>query len=125
MKTSICTICASVVLLVGCATPNRQNAVLVDEGTPGFSRAQYYRDVQQCLDYANQVGGAGEGAATGAIFGALVGAVLGNTISGHAGRDLAAYGAATGALGGAVQGTQNRRAVIIRCLQGRGYSVLN
>jgi hypothetical protein len=70
----------------------------------------------QNTNYAgNAAGSAAAGAATGAIFGAILGLDVGT---------LAAAGAAGGGIGGIGNEALTVRQMIVRCMQGRGYSVL-
>ena len=96
----------------------------------GKSKAQYEYDLRECQCYAEQISpeanaliGAGVGAGVGAALGAIVGAFFG-----FAG-DGAAMGAAVGGFGGLTQGAgdgmRTQIDIIRRCMQGRGWSVLN
>jgi len=117
MKT---TILIAALFLAGCAnqTPHR----LVD--MRGVDIAKFHQDQFECNQYADQVdvgGSTVNHAIGGAILGALIGAAIG-------GSDGAAYGAKVFGVAGAAEGAgsavQDKRAVAVRCLQGRGYNVL-
>ena len=86
-------------------------------------RCDYERDLSQCHqimeENTNLTGNAAAGAAGGALTGALIGAML-DVDPGH----VAAMGATAGGLQGVGQELQTRNAMIARCMQGRGYSVL-
>lgn len=113
------------VALSGCASqPTGQHyRPLVD--SKGLDPARYEADLADCQNYAARVAGAAEQAVAGAVAGALFGAVLAAAAGGGYSRNQhAAVGAVAGAAGGAVQGEQDQRSVIRRCLAGRGYSVL-
>jgi uncharacterized protein YcfJ len=114
----------SVAILSGCATAPSSYTPLVD--APGKDPAQLAADMRDCNAYANtQLSGAG-GATAGAIAGALFGVALlaaGGGRSGY-GNEAAAVGALSGGLGGYMAAENNQRAIVSRCLAGRGYSVL-
>lgn len=110
----------------GCATrPMGENyRPLVD--LKGADPARFEADLGECQAYAKQVAGAAEKAAAGALAGALLGAVLAAAAGNRYSRNQhAAVGAVTGLASGAAAGEHDQRSVIIRCLGGRGYSVLN
>lgn len=83
----------------------------------------YERDLKQCQqimeENTNLTGNTMAGAAGGALTGALIGAML-DVDPGH----VAAMGAAAGGVQGVGQELQTRNAMIVRCMTGRGYSVL-
>lgn len=91
----------------------------------GVDMNRYESDLSECRQYAVQVSGAAEqaamGAAAGAIFGALLATAAGSRYDAHA---TARVGALTGAVTGAASGDMDQRSVIVRCLSGRGYRVL-
>jgi uncharacterized protein YcfJ len=106
----------------GCAAldpaqrPVNYQQVVVDPTV--CQKCDYATDIYQChnTNYtANAVGGAAVGAATGAIFGAILGIDPGL---------MAAAGAAGGGIGGLGNEAMTVRQMIVRCMQGRGYSVL-
>lgn len=110
----------------GCATRStgENYRPLVD--LKGADPSRYEADLGQCQAYARQVAGAAEKAAAGALAGALLGAVLAAAAGSRYSRNQhAAVGAVAGLASGAAAGEQDQRSVIIRCLGGRGYSVLN
>lgn len=118
MKTLIAI--AATVALMGCA--NHTPRHMVD--TKGVDMARYYADTAECNQYAAQVD-VGGSTAQGAIGGALIGAIVGGLIGG---KDGAVFGAkvfgVTGAAEGAGSAMQDKKAVAVRCMQGRGYKVL-
>jgi len=108
---------ASLVLLAGCVA---QREPIVD--LKGIDPEVFQTDLEECRVYARQVSVA-ESVVVGAAVGAAVGALAG-AISGDAGEG-AGYG---GIYGGTVSGLdadREQRAVFARCLEGRGYRVLN
>jgi len=90
---------------------------------------QYQFDLAECQSYAQQID-AGASAGAGMITGAAIGAGLGAIVGAFFGRagDGAAMGAALGGAQGVTQGAAygaaTQRDIVIRCLQGRGYTVL-
>jgi hypothetical protein len=98
--------------------------------TQDVDAAQYQQDLAQCQQYAQQVS-VGEDTAKGTFGGALLGAAMGAAIgaaTGNAGQG-AAVGAAAGGIGGgagaASKSVQERKQIVSRCMQGRGYNVLS
>lgn len=104
---------------------------------PG-QEAAYQNDLQQCqamVENHNQSGkkssrnlGLKSGAMMGALGGAAVGRASGDKAIRSAGKG-AAWGAAAGGVAGSVAGDVEGRAdsgyAVRRCLEGRGYSVLD
>lgn len=91
----------------------------------GISHGNYEDDVFDCQQLAAQRPAAAQaagGAAVGAVFGAMLGLAVG--LRGDDVAHLAAWGAATGGIEGAGWGTIEQRAIVARCMEGRGYSVL-
>ncbi len=108
--------------LAGCATSGVNFRPVVD--LKGRDPAQYEQNLRECQQYALQVASAADQAATGAIAGALLGTAFAAIAGG--GRNAAAgIGALSGATSGAVAGERDQRAIISRCLAGRGFNVLN
>lgn len=124
---SLLSLCILVpLLLAGCArngTMPGDAGVIVD--TRDMDLAQYQQDLAECQAFADQVPVA-ERAATGAVVGAVIGGAIGAVLGDGEGAER---GAGTGAISGGVRGTASglseRDQVIKRCLQGRGYRVLN
>ncbi len=117
-------IAAAIALLAGCATaPGGANyAPMVDTG---HRIGVYEQDLAECQQYAQRVAGAGEGAAAGAVGGAIVIGLLSAVLGGGGHGRWAAAGAISGGLSGAAAGEANQRAVVVRCMSGRGYQVLS
>ena len=115
---------AAIALLAGCATaPGGANyAPMVDTG---HRIGDYNADLAECQSYAQRVAGASEGAAAGAVGGAIVMGVLSAILGGGGHGRWAAAGAVAGGLQGAGAGEANQRAVVVRCMSGRGYLVLS
>lgn len=116
---------AAAVALAGCATgPTGENYVPMVDFKEG-QREAFQSDLSACQAYAAQTAGAGQSAVAGAVAGALLGVVLGAIAGGGIRNEMAGIGAVSGALSGAGTGEMSQRAIISRCLAGRGYSVLN
>ena len=115
---------AAIALLAGCATaPGGANyRPMVDTGA---RIGVYEQDLAECQSYAQRVAGASEGAAAGAVGGAIVIGLLSAVLGGGGPGRWAAAGAISGGLSGAAAGEANQRAVVVRCMSGRGYSTLN
>jgi uncharacterized protein YcfJ len=111
----------AIAVLAGCAAHYRP---LVD--TKGKDMGRYESDLAECREYANQVAGPGTGAALGAGIGAALGYLISRAAGSRYDHDAAArVGAVSGAASGAAHGGQREVDVVRRCMQGRGYSVLN
>lgn len=113
-------------ILTSCAsyrnTPG-DSGVIVD--TKGVDMSAYQQDVADCEALTDQVPTA-ERAATGAVVGAVVGGVIGAVVGNNSGAQRGAgVGAVSGGLEGANSGLSEEEQVLKRCLQGRGYKVLN
>jgi hypothetical protein len=108
-------------LLSGCvAEPYRP---IVDNGQP---RGNYEDDLNDCKGIASQVqpvNSAAGGAVVGGVFAGLLAAAVG--LRGNDVGRVAAWGAANGAIHGAVYGSAEWKAIVDRCMAGRGYNVLN
>ncbi len=97
--------------------------------TQGVDAAQYQQDLAECQQFADQKS-VGEDTAKGTIGGALLaamGAAIG-AATGDPGQG-AAIGAAAGGIGGgagaAGKAMQDKKQIVSRCMQGRGYNVLS
>ena len=110
--------------LIACASMTDSRRPIVD--LAGVDRIEYEEDLVECQQYAAEVA-VGERVAKGAGRGAGVGAVAG-AITGRSGRvitERAVQGAVAGGTYGGVEAGAEKRGVVRRCLQGRGYKVLN
>jgi len=98
--------------------------------TQGVDAAQYQQDLAECQQFADQKS-VGEDTAKGTIGGALLGAAMGAAIGAATGDpgQGAAIGAAAGGIGGgagaAGKAMQDKKQIVSRCMQGRGYNVLS
>ncbi len=109
--------------LASCAsyrgTPG-DSGVIVD--TKNVDMSTYQTDLAECEALAEEVPVA-ERAATGGAVGAVVGGAIG-AIFGDGGQGAGA-GAVSGTVDGANSGLSEADRVLKRCMQGRGYKVLN
>lgn len=105
------------VLIAGCAAHPEP---IVD--LKGLDPEVFQTDLEECRVYADEVS-IGEAAAKGGAVGVVVGAATG-AISGDAGAG-AGYGGIYGAAESGRNAEQEKRIVFARCLEGRGYRVLN
>jgi outer membrane lipoprotein SlyB len=128
-KLIICLIAAS---LTGCAAMNQSPATIyptIDMAMNPKER-DYHADINQCNAYIRNTSianSAMNSAVVGGAFGAVLGAVIGAAVGVNPGQ-MAAVGA--GAMGvsagaeGAVGAAKSRRAIVAKCMSGRGYTVL-
>ena len=107
----------SIILLSGCASYRP----IVD--TRGVNQASYETDLRDCQAYAEQVSPAGH-AAVGAFIGAGLSLAISAILGGDNGTS-AAVGAVLGGATGAGGGAEAQVNVIRRCMQNRGFNVLN
>lgn len=113
------TVLLAAALTSGCATRGSNYVPMID--TKGVDEAKMAQDVTECQAYAKQRYDETQAALFGALLGAAIGASVSNKYSGN----LTAAGATAGA-GGALKGTQeSQERIIMRCMAGRGYSVLD
>lgn len=108
---------AIIVLIGGCMAHPEP---IVD--LKGIDPEIFQRDLEECRVYADKVS-AGEAMVKGAAAGAAVGAATG-AISGDAGPG-AGYGGIYGAANSGLAAEREKHVVFARCLEGRGYRVLN
>ena len=113
-------------LLASCATGLLDKAadqIIVD--TKGLDLNEYERDLSECDALAQQIDiskRTRDRAIGGVVVGSVVGAILSDSDSAKR------IGGTTGVVGGVkgnVQARKEQQKVIKRCLQGRGYKVLN
>lgn len=112
-------------LLAGCATAAPGGANYAPMVDTGHRIGVYEQDLAECQQYAQRAAGAGDGAVAGAVGGAIVMGVLSAILGGGGHGRWAAAGAVAGGLQGAGAGEANQRAVVVRCMSGRGYSTLD
>ena len=113
-------------VLMACASGRNMpgnSGVIVD--TKGVDMSRFDQDLEECEVIAEQVPvgeRAAGGAVAGAVLGGVLGAVVGNSDTAERG---AGVGAVSGGARGASDGLNEKDQVIKRCMQGRGYRVLN
>lgn len=107
----------SILLIAGCVAHPEP---IVD--LKGIDPEVFQTDLEECEGYAQQVSVA-EASAKGAAVGAVIGAAAG-AIGGEAGQG-AGYGGIYGATNSGLSAEREKQIVFARCLEGRGYRVLN
>lgn len=109
----------------GCANTGADVRPIVD--MQGVNQSRYEVDLAECQQYAQQQGGTGTSAAKGAVGGAGVGGLIGLVTGGNGTRvaQSAGVGAVIGGATGAYSGNKAQENIVKRCLNGRGYKVLN
>jgi len=107
----------SILLLAGCIAHPEP---IVD--LKGIDPEVFQTDLEECEAYAEQVSigeASAKGAAVGAVIGAAAGAIGGDAAPG------AGYGGIYGATNSGLGAEREKQTVFVRCLEGRGYRVLN
>ncbi|MFM1603708.1 MAG: glycine zipper family protein [Porticoccaceae bacterium] len=113
-------------LLASCATGLLDKAVdqvIVD--TQRLDLKEYQKDLSECDALAQQVDISKRtvgGAIGGAIAGGVVGAIIGNS---DTAQEVGGTAGVVGGVKGNIHARKEQQKVIKRCLQGRGYRVLN
>lgn len=119
-------ILSALIALAACSSNQRypgHSGVIVD--TQGVDMSTYSSDLADCQAYADEVPVA-EKAASGAVVGAVVGGAIGAVVGdSRTAERVAGAGAVSGGVKGAGRGLSEQDRVVKRCLQGRGYRVLN
>lgn len=116
-------------LLAGCATSSRgigaAYAPIIDL-RPGQTQEQLDADLAGCQQHAHKLMDAQQAAIGGAIAGAILGAALGAAAGGHSrfNSHMAGVGAISGGVSAGAQAEGGQRGIVMRCMSGRGYSVL-
>jgi uncharacterized protein YcfJ len=112
--------------LASCATGLLDKAVdqvIVD--TQGLDLKEYQRDLSECDALAQQVDISKRtvgGAIGGVVVGGVVGAIIGNS---DTAQEIGGTVGVVGGVKGNIHARKEQQKVIKRCLQGRGYRVLN
>ena len=109
----------SLLLLSACAS----DKIIIDR--LGVDMKQYAADYKDCQNYAAKVNSGtqiAKSAGVGAVVGGTIGAIFGR--SGTAVRG-AGVGAAQGGVAGGLRADGESHRVLLNCLRGRGYKVLN
>ena len=108
--------------LAGCASVSDEYRPMVDSAV---GTQNYERDVVQCQAYAKQQVSAENAAVVGAVLGGIFGLLFARSNGGYKQNSSIALGALAGGSGAAAGEASSQRETIKRCMQGRGYSVLN
>ncbi len=111
---------AMVLFATGCAPVTYRPVV-----DSGISRGSYEADLADCQRLAERrpaaakaAGAATAGAALGALFALAVG------LRGEDVAHVAAWSATSYGIAGGIEGSEEQRAIVSRCLAGRGYNVI-
>ena len=114
----------AIAMLAGCATVPTTYTPVIDMQTVS-DQAQYYQDLVQCQQYANQIDAA-RGAAAGAVLGAVIGVGVGLLfgLRGQALAQVAGAGALSGGVNVAAEAGRSIVQIVNNCMVGRGYAVL-
>jgi len=116
--TPLFAICA---LLAACAGTGADYRPVVDRPGPNFEN-----DLHDCQQLATQRDYVNGDSATTTAVGAGGGAVLGLLTNSWTGAGVGALvGGAGGATVGGLDAKNDRKSIVIKCMQGRGYNVLN
>ena len=113
-------------LLASCAMgllDKSADQIIVD--TKGLDLNEYERDLSECDALAQQVDISKHtvgGAIGGIVVGGVVGAIIGNS---DTAQEIGGTAGVVGGVKGNIQARKEQQKVIKRCLQGRGYKVLN
>ena len=118
---------ALVLLITGCAHPPYEPII----DTRDVDMEEYQSDLDECRGFANLYDERDDTIMTNTIVGAGLGAAAGG-IAGGAGGDYVAEGITAGLIAGGTTGhaygeskmAKHKRAIVKRCLKGRGYKVL-
>ena len=128
MRSNLLLLCFVAFLVSACTLP--QYNPIVDRGVSNFNYDQYQRDLSECRAYAREISPANRAigeSIVGAGIGAAMGAILGSGY--HNAGSGAGIGAGitgiTGALHGAGSAIAEQKAIIKKCLEDRGYKVLD
>lgn len=124
---SLFTLISIILFSTGCANGyggyGAPKQIIID--TQGLDMSDYHQDLADCENYARQIdvrAETTEAVVEGAVVGGVIGAVLGN-------HETAERSAGAGAVLGGVKGNKRARyeqeRIVRRCLNGRGYKVLN
>ena len=114
----------AIAMLAGCATVPTTYTPVIDMQTVS-DQAQYYQDLVQCQQYANQIDAA-RGAAAGAVLGAVIGVGVGLLfgLRGKALAQVAGVSALSGGVNVAAEAGRSVVQIVNNCMAGRGYAVL-
>ena len=127
LHSSLLVLISAVLFTSGCANGyggyGAPKQIIID--TQGVDMSDYHQDLADCESYARQIdvrAETTESVVEGAVGGGVIGAVLGN-------HETAERSAGAGAILGGVKGNKRARyeqeRIVRRCLNGRGYKVLN
>ncbi len=128
MRNNFLLLCLIAFLVSACALP--QYSPIVDREASNFNYDRYQQDLYECRAYAREISPANRAigeSIVGAGIGAAMGAILGSGY--HRAGSGAGIGAGitgiTGALHGAGSAIAEQKAIVKKCLEDRGYKVLD
>lgn len=108
-------------LLTGCANTAAKYQPIVD----GEKNARFDADLQACQEVATQRSYLNDDVKTNAILGAGIGALVGAAEDGvEAALGGAVLGATAGGAGRSWETREERKAIVIKCMQQRGHPVV-
>lgn len=111
--------------LGGCAGTGAEYRPIVDPATMNQGM-NYEADLSACQQLAEQRDYANGDTGTSALVGAGIGTAIGALTGSWEGAGIGAVaGGGVGAGSGALSTKEERKRIVIRCMQGRGYQVLN
>jgi outer membrane lipoprotein SlyB len=126
MKKICQTIIASILTLSlsGCANMGANYRPIIDNKV--VNTEKYEQDLKECQEFAKQAPSATDGVIAGAVVGTLIGAALGaSTGNSYVRNSTMNFGGTYGAMSGGASAEGTQRSIIKKCLDGRGYRVLN
>ena len=112
-------VCSSL-LLSACSNTGSAHRPIVDGG----DLTNYETDLSQCQSVAEQRGYINADTKTDMAIGAAAGAIAGAADSGEDIIIGAVAGAAIGAAGGSYKAKDEQKFIVIKCMQNRGYNVV-
>ena len=121
MKKVLYTLPLAALMLGGCAQTGAEFRPHVDRPS-----ANYEADLQQCQDLAKQRGYLQGDSVGETMLGAAGGTAIGAIADGWSGAWIGALiGTGVGAVDGAYQAKDDRKNIVIKCMKGRGYNVVD
>lgn len=121
ITTPVAALCIASLGLSGCAATGAGFAPHVDRPGPNYNA-----DLEACQNVASQRGYVNGDSVLDTALGAAGGTTIGAIASGWSGAWIGALiGTGVGAVGGAVSAKDDQKNIVIRCMKGRGYNVLD
>ena len=121
LKKPVAAICLLSLGLSGCAATGADFIPHVDRPGPNYNT-----DLQQCQNLAAQRSYVNGDSVMDTALGAAGGTTIGAIASGWSGAWIGALiGTGVGAVGGAFSAKDDQKQIVIKCMKGRGYAVLD